>query len=55
MFIALAATKKEFFFIAVACVLSFLWQLKFSIDLQLEKWKLALIAVSLQVFWRTFY
>ena len=45
MFIALASTKTVF--IADAYALWLLWQLKGSIDLQWEKWKSALIAVSL--------
>ena len=40
---------------AIACVLSLLWQLKVSIDLQWEKWKLAFVAFSLQIFWQEFY
>ena len=43
------------FFIVVAHVLWLLWQLKFSIDLQWEKWKLRFIAISLQIFWQKFY
>ena len=35
--------------------LSLLWQLKVSIDILWEKWKLAFIAMSLQIFWQTFY
>ena len=44
-----------FFFIAVAQALWLLWQLKVSIDLQWEKWKLGFIAISLQMFWQKFY
>ena len=43
------------FFIVIAHVLSLLWQLKVSIDLQWEKWKLAFISVLLQMFWKNFY
>ena len=45
-----------FFFIATAFALWLLWQLRVSIDLnmQWEKWNLALIAVLLQVFWQNF-
>ena len=32
-----------------------LWQLIVAIDLKWEKWKLAFIAISLQIFWQTFY
>ena len=42
-------------FIAVAHALWLPWQLKISIDLQWEKWKLRFIAISLQIFWQKFY
>ena len=45
----------NYVFTVVAHVLSLLWQLKISIDLQLEKWKLAFISVLLQIFWKTCY
>ena len=48
-------STKTLFFIAVAQALWLLWQLKVSIDLQWEKWKLRFIAISLQVFWQKFY
>ena len=37
------------------CSSTLLWQLKVSIDLQWEKWKLRFIAISLQIFWQKFY
>ena len=37
------------------CEILLLWQLKLSIDLKWEKWKLAIISVLLQVFWQKFY
>ena len=43
------------FFIVIAHVLSLLWQLKVSIDLQWEKSKLAFISVLLQMFRKRFY
>ena len=46
---------KNIVFIAVAHVLWLLWQLKVSIDFQQEKWKLALIAGTLQVFWQNVF
>ena len=47
------ATIKILFFIAVAQAL---WlQLKVSIALQWEKWKLRFVAISVQIFWQTFY
>ena len=46
---------KNIVFIAVAQALWLLWQLKVSIDLQWEKWKLRFIAISLQIFWQKFY
>ena len=46
---------KSIIFIAVAQALWLLWQLKVSIDLQSEKWKLRFIATSLQIFWQKFY
>ena len=54
MFIALASTER-LFFIAFAHVHSLLWQLKVSIDLYWGKWKLAFVAMTLQIFWQTFY
>ena len=42
-------------FIAVAHPLWLLWQLKVSIDLQWEKWKLRFTATSLQKIWQKFY
>ena len=42
-------------FIVVAQALWLLWQLKVSIDLQWEKWKLRFIAISLQIFWQKIY
>ena len=45
---------KLLFFIAVSQAFWLLWQLKVSIDLQWEKWKLRFIAISLQIFWQKF-
>ena len=52
LFLTLASTKKKCF-IAIAEALWLLWQL--STDLQWEKWKLRLIAISLQICWQQFY
>ena len=43
------------FIVVAQDVVSLLWQLKVSIDLQQEKWKLAFISVLLQIFWQKFY
>ena len=49
------ASTKILFFIAIAQTLWLLWQLKVSIDLLWEKWKLAFISVLPQIFWPKFY
>ena len=54
MFMTLVFTQ-IMFFIVVAHVVSLLWQLKVSIDLQWGKWKSAFISVLLQIFWQKFY
>ena len=46
---------KQDVFIAIAHIILLLWHFYVSIDLQWEKWKLAFIAVSLQVFWQNFF
>ena len=46
---------KNIVFIAVAQALWLLWQLKVSIDLKWEKWKMRFIVISLQIFWQKFY
>ena len=42
------------FFVPIGLELWLLWQLIVAIDLQWEKWKLAFIAISLQIFWQKF-
>ena len=46
---------KSIVFIAVAYALWLLWQLRVSIDLLWGKWKLALIAVLLQISWQNVF